>query len=80
MSVLILVCFYENGLCVIAETSPGSKYSFSESENVFFSILLKQNVWRTSSSSIIDILQIYSRVDQLHNYKIIYVPRVFIGL
>lgn len=46
----------------------------------FFSTLLKQNVWRTSSSSIIDILQIHSRVDQLHNYpKILYVPRVYIG-
>ena len=46
----------------------------------FFSTLLKQNVWRTSSSSIIDILQIHSRVDQLHSYpKILYVPRVYIG-
>ena len=47
---------------------------------LFFSTLLKQNVWRTSSSSIIDILQIHSRVDQLHNYpRILYVPRVYIG-
>lgn len=76
MSALTLVCFCENSLCVIAETSPGSKYSSS----FFFSTLLKQNVWRTSSSSIIDILQIHSRVDQLHNYpKILYVPRVYIG-
>lgn len=29
MSALTLVCFYENSLCVIAETSPGSKYSSS---------------------------------------------------
>ena len=77
MSALTLVCFYENSLCVITETSPGSKNS---SSFFFFSTLLKQNVWRTSSSSIIDILQIHSRVDQLHNYpKILYLPRVYIG-
>lgn len=29
MSALTLVCFYENSLCVIAETSPGSKYGSS---------------------------------------------------
>ena len=76
MSALTLVCFYENSLCYCWNVS----WFEIQLLFFFFSTLLKQNVWRTSSSSIIDILQIHSRVDQLHNYpKILYVPRVYIG-